>query len=152
MNAHLGHGGQHAAHGAQGGEDGVAGCGGPADDGPSNGGETAGTQQQRLRCVCVAVHRRYPLRVPGPGSLLSTLDRRWVETVARNTNMGPVACVPLLGELPAARLDALPAPCTPPPVADIAHEAGLPEARLQQTILCMAAADVGTSLVVSVTL
>ena len=92
------------------------------------------------------------LRVPRPGNRLSILDRRWVVAVALNKDMGPVARVPSPGELPAAALSALPAPRTPLPVADIAHHAGLPEARLQHALLCMAAAEGGMSLVVLVSL
>ena len=53
------------------------------------------------------------LRVPRPGNVLSTLDRRWVAVVVLNRDMGPIARLPSLGELPAAVLDALPAPRTP---------------------------------------
>ena len=56
-----------------------------------------------------------------------------------NRDMGPVVCLPSLGELPAAALSALPAPRTPLPMADIGHQAGLPDARLQHALVCMAA-------------
>ena len=59
------------------------------------------------------------LRVPRPGNLLSMLDRRWVAAVVLNRDMGPVARLPSLGELPAAVLDALPAPGAPLDVADV---------------------------------
>ena len=58
------------------------------------------------------------LRVPRPGNLLSALDRRWVAAVVLNRDMGPIARLPSLGELPAAVLDALTAPRTPLDVAD----------------------------------
>ena len=61
------------------------------------------------------------LRVLRRGNLLSTLDRRWVVAVALNRDAGPIARLPSLGELPAAVLDALPAPHTPLTVADIPH-------------------------------
>ena len=61
------------------------------------------------------------LRVPRPENLLSTLDRRWMAAVALNRDMGPIARLPSLGELPASVLDALPAPRTPLTVADIPH-------------------------------
>ena len=47
------------------------------------------------------------LRLPRPGNLLSTLDKRWVAAVALNRDMGPIARMPSLGELPVAVLDAL---------------------------------------------
>ena len=70
--------------------------------------------------------------------------------MALNRDMGPVARLPSLGDLPTAVLDALPAPRTPLTVADIAHQAGLPEAR--HALLCMVAGEGGMSLVVSVSL
>ena len=70
--------------------------------------------------------------------------------VALNRDMGPVARLPLLGGLPAAVLDALPAPRTPEMVADVPHQAGLPEAR--HALLCMNAAEGGMSMVVTVSL
>ena len=90
------------------------------------------------------------LQVPRPDNLLSTLDKRWVAAVALNKDMGPIACLPSLGELPAAVLGALPAPRTPLEVADILHQVGLPEARLQHSLLCMAAAEGGMSMVLTV--
>ena len=87
------------------------------------------------------------LRVPRPGNLLSALDRRWVAAVVLNRHMGPIARLPSQGELPAAVLDALPAPCTPLDVADVQHSVGLPGARMQHALLCMAAAaDGGMSM------
>ena len=83
------------------------------------------------------------LRVPRPGNLLSALDRPWVAAVVLNRDMGPIARLPSLGELPAAVLDALPAPRTPLDVADVQHSVGLPGARLQHALLCMAAAADG---------
>ena len=76
--------------------------------------------------------------VPRPGNLLSALDRRWVAAVVLNKDMGPIERLPSLGELPAAVLDALPAPHTPLDVADVPHGVGLPGARMQHALLCMA--------------
>ena len=93
------------------------------------------------------------LRVPKPGNLLSALDRWWVAAVVLNRDMGPIARLPSLGELPAAVLDALPAPCTPLELADVQHSVGLPGARMQHALLCMAAAaDGGMSMLVTVSL
>ena len=93
------------------------------------------------------------LRVPRPGNLLSALDRRWVAVVVLNRDMGPIARLPSLGELPAAVLDALPAPRTPLDLADVPHSVGLPGARMQHALLCMAAAaDGGMSMLVTVSL
>ena len=61
------------------------------------------------------------LRVPRLGSLLSAPDKRWVAVVVLNRDMGPIACLPSLGELPTAVLEALPAPRTPLDVADVPH-------------------------------
>ena len=93
------------------------------------------------------------LRVPMPGNLLSALDRRWVAAVVLNRDMGPMARLPSLGELPAAVLDALPAPRTPLDLADVPHSVGLPGARMQHALLCMAAAaDGGMSMLATVSL
>ena len=93
------------------------------------------------------------LRVPRPGNLLFALDRRWVAAVVLNTDMGPIARLPSLGELPAAVLDALPAPRTPLDVADVQHSVGLPRACMQHALLCMAAAaDGGMSMLATVSL
>ena len=93
------------------------------------------------------------LRVPRPGNLLSALHRRWVAAVVLNGDMGPIARLPSLGELPAAVLDALPAPRTPLDVADIQHNVGLPGARMQHALLCMAAAaDGGMCMLMTVSL
>ena len=92
------------------------------------------------------------LRVPQPANLLSTLDRRWAAAVALNRDMGPVACLPSLGELPAAVPHALPAPRTPLTVADIPHQTGLPETRMRHALPCMAAAEGGMPMVVSLSL
>ena len=89
------------------------------------------------------------LRVPRPGNLLSALDRRWVAAVVLNRDMGPIARLPSL----AAVLDALPAPRTPLDVADVRHSVGLPGARMQHALLCMAAAaDRGMSMLATVSL
>ena len=56
-------------------------------------------------------------RLPRPGNLLSTLDKRRVAAVALNRDMGPIARMPSLGELPVAVLDALLGPRTPVTVA-----------------------------------
>ena len=93
------------------------------------------------------------LRVPRPGNLLSTLDRWWVAAVVLNRDMGPIARLPSLGELPAAVLDALPAPRAPLDVADVPHNVGLPGACMQHALLCMAAAaDGGMSMLMTVSL
>ena len=93
------------------------------------------------------------LRVPRLGNLLSALDRGWVAAVVLNRDMGPIARLPSLGQLPAAVLDALPAPRTPLDVADVQHSVGLPGARMQHALLCMAAAaDGGMSMLVTVSL
>ena len=92
------------------------------------------------------------LRVPRQDNLLSTLDRRCVAAVALNRDMGPIACLPSPGELPAAVLDALRAPRTPLEVADIPHHVGLPKARMRHALLCMAAAEGGMSMVMTVSL
>ena len=92
------------------------------------------------------------LRVPRPGNLLSTLDRRWVAALVLNRDMGPIAHLPSLGELPAAVPQALPAPHTPLDVADVPHHVGLPGARMQHALLSMAAADGGMSMLMTVTL
>ena len=93
------------------------------------------------------------LRVPRPGNILSALDRRWVAAVVLNRDMGPIARLPSLGELPTAVLDALPAPRTPLDMADVPHSVGLPGARMQHALLCMAAAaDGGLSMRMTVSL
>ena len=93
------------------------------------------------------------LRVPRPGNLLSTLDRRWVAAVVLNRDMGPIARLPSLGELLAAVLDALPAPRAPLEVADVPHNVGSPGARMQHALLCMAAAaDGGMSMLMTLSL
>ena len=86
--------------------------------------------------------------VPRPGNLLPMLDKRWV-AAALNRESRPVVRLPSPGGLPTALLHALPAPHTPLRVADIANQAGLPEAPLQVARLCMAAAEGGTSLCLS---
>ena len=93
------------------------------------------------------------LRVLRQGNLLSTLDRRWVAALVLNRDVGPIARLPSLGELPAAVLDALPAPRTPLDLADVPHNVGLPGARMQHALLCMAAAtDGGMSMLATVSL
>ena len=92
------------------------------------------------------------LRVPRPGNLLSTLDKRWVAAVVLNRDMAPIARLPSLGELPAAVLDALPAPRTPLDVADVPHHVGSPGARMQHALLSMAAADGGMCMLMTVSL
>ena len=93
------------------------------------------------------------LRVPRPGNLLSALDRRWLAAVVLNRDMGPIARLPSLGELPAAVLDALPVPRTPLDVADVQHSVGLPGAHMPHALLCMAAAaDGGVSMLMTVSL
>ena len=92
------------------------------------------------------------LKVPRPGNLLSTVDRRWVAALVLNRDMGPIARLPSLGELPAVVLEALPAPRTPLDVADIPHNVGLPGARMQHALLSMAAADGRMSMLMTVSL
>ena len=70
-----------------------------------------------------------------------------------NWDMGLIARLPSLGELPAAVLDALQAHRTFLDVADVQHSMGLPGARMQHALLCMAAAvDGGMSMLVTVSL
>ena len=71
------------------------------------------------------------LRVPRPCNLLSAVERRWVAAMVLNRDTGPIMRVPSLGELPAAPPGALPVPCAPLVVADLRHQTGLPDARLQ---------------------
>ena len=93
------------------------------------------------------------LRVPRQGNLLSAVDRRWLAAVVPNRDMGLIARLPSLGELPAAVLNALPAPRTPLDVADVQHSVGLPGAHMQHPLLCMAAAaDGGMSMLMTVSL
>ena len=92
------------------------------------------------------------LRSPRPGNLLSMVDRRWVAVMVLNKDLGTIMRLPSLGELPAAALGALPAPHAPLAVADIGHQTGLPDARLRHALLCLAAAEGGMSLIVSVSL
>ena len=93
------------------------------------------------------------LRVPVPGNLLSAMDRRRVAAVVPNRDMGPLARLPSLRELPAAVLDALLAPRTPLDVEDVPHGVGLPGAGMQRALLCMAAAaDGGMSMLMTVSL
>ena len=69
-----------------------------------------------------------------------------------NRDMGSIVRLPSLQELPAAGLSSLPAPQAPLVVADLRHQAGLPDARTQHALLCLAAAPGGLSLVMSVSL
>ena len=69
-----------------------------------------------------------------------------------NRDMGPVVRLPSLKELHAAAPGALPAPHAPLPVADIEHHVGLLDARLQHSLLCLAAAEGVMSMVMSVSL
>ena len=64
------------------------------------------------------------LRVPRPGNLLSTVDKRWVAAMVLNRDMGPVMCLPSLGELPEAALGALSVPRTSLSMADVGHWTG----------------------------
>ena len=92
------------------------------------------------------------LRVPRPGNLVSTLDRRCVAPVVLNRDMGPIAHLSSLGELPATVPDTLPAPRTPLNVADVPHNVGLPGVRMQHTLLSVAAVDGGMSMLMTVSL
>ena len=82
-------------------------------------------------------------RVPTPGNLLSAWHTRWVAAMVLNRDMGPILRLPSLGELPAAARGALPAPRALLVVADLWHQTGLPDARLQHALLCLAAAPGG---------
>ena len=72
--------------------------------------------------------------------------------VVLNRDMGPIAHLQSLGELPAAVLEALPAPRTPLDVADVPHHVGLPGARMQHAMLSMSAADGGMPMLMTVSL
>ena len=74
--------------------------------------QPAGNTKDRGVCALMSAVGTL-LRVPRPSNLLSALDMRWVAAVVLNGDMGPVARLPSLGELPAAVLDALPAPAHP---------------------------------------
>ena len=131
----------------------MVGRGASAGDGQGGTGAAASRQQQGLWLCALMSTVDTLLRVPRPGNLLSALDRRWVAAVVLNRDMGPIARLPSLGELPAAVLDALPAPRTPLDVADVQHSVGLPGARMQHALLCMAAAaDRGMSMLMTVSL
>ena len=80
------------------------------------------------------------------------LDRRWVAAVVLNRDMGPIARLPCLAELPAAVVDPLLAPHTPLDLADIPHHVGLPGACMQQALLNIEAADGGMSMLMTVSL
>ena len=149
----MGHGGPDDAHGIQGPEGGVAGCGASAGDRPAaQVQQTAGNNKDCGMCALMSAVGTL-LRVPRPGNLLSTPDKRWVAAVVLNRDMGPIVRLPSVGELPAAVLDALPAPRTPLDVADVPHNVGLPRARMQHALLCMAAAaDGGMSMLMPVSL
>ena len=149
MAAHMGHGGPEDAHGTQKPEGGVAGCRAPAGDGRGATGAAAGNSKDCGVCALMSALGTH-LRVPRPGNLLSTLDRRGVAAVVLNRDMGPIARLPSLGELRAAVLDALLAPSTPLDVADIPHHVGLPGVRMQHALLSMAAADGGMSMLMTV--
>ena len=69
-----------------------------------------------------------------------------------NRDMGHIARLLSLGELPAAVLDALLAPRTPLNVADVPHNVGLPGARMQHAVLSVAAADGGMSMLMTLSL
>ena len=93
------------------------------------------------------------LRMPRQGNLLSALDTPWVATVVLSRDMRPVARLPSLGGLPAVVLDALPVPRTPLDVVHVQHSVGLPGARMQHALMCMAAAaDGGISMLMTVSL
>ena len=132
MATHMGHSSPDDAHGAQGSKGGVAGRGASAGDGQGGTGAAASRQQQGLWHVRAHVPRRHPSSGAKTGNLLSPLDRRWVAAVVLNRDMGPIAV-----------LDALPGPRTPLDVADVQHSVGLPGARMQHALLCMAAAEEG---------
>ena len=109
----------------------------------------AGNNKECCFCDLISAIRTL-LRVPRPGNLLSTLDRQWVAAVVLNKDMGPIARLLSLGELPAAVLEALPAPRTPLDVAEIPHHVGSPGAPMQHALLSMAAADGGMSMLMTV--
>ena len=131
----------------------MAGCGTSAGDGPGGTGAAACSNNKDCGVCALMSTVGTLLRVPRPGNILSALDRRWVAAVVLNRDMGPIARLPSLGELPAAVLDALPAPRTPLDVADVPHSVGFPGARMQHALLCMAAvADRGMSILATVSL
>ena len=92
------------------------------------------------------------LRVPRPGNLPSTVDTRWVAAMVLNRDMGLVMHLPSLGELPTAASGALLAPSAPPPLVDVGHHTGLPDARLRHALLRLVAAEGGACLIVWVSL
>ena len=146
----MGHGGHHAAHGAGGTEVGVAGCGEPADGGQGSAGAIAGRHQQGLRRMCVVVRRMYP--PPGAKAGQPSFHARQAVGGGDGPQQGQRAGrAPTLarGIAPAAP-GPLPTPRAPLPGADIGHQAGLPNSRMHHALWCLAAADGGMSLFVSV--
>ena len=103
--------------------------------------------------VCVLLSSvGIPLRVQRPGNNLSTVDRRWVAAMVLKRDMGPIMRLPSPEELPAAAPSALLAPRAPMVVADPGRQTGLPDARLQHALLCLAAAPGWLSLPMLVSL
>ena len=153
MATHMGHGSPDDAHGAQGSKGGVAGRGASAGDGQVGTGAAASRQQQGLWRVRPHVHRWHPSSGAKTGQPRVRAGQAVGGGGSPQQYMGPIARLPSLGELPAAVLDALPAPRTPLDVADVQHSAGLPGARMQHALLCMAAAaDGGMSMLMTVSL
>ena len=153
MAAHVGHGGPDNAHGTQGPEGGMAGCRASAGGGPGGTGAAAGRQHQGLWRVRPHVRRRYPPQGAEAGQPPVRAGQAVGGGGGPNRDMGPIARLPSLGELPAAVLDALPAPRSPLDLADVPHNVGLPGARMQHALLCMAAAaDGGMSMLATVSL
>ena len=153
---HLGHGSPDDAHGIHGPEGQRAGWPGAehllATARAAQMQQPAGNNKDCGVCALMSTVGTL-LWVPRPDNILSALDRRWVAAVVLNRDMGPIARLPSLGELPAAVLDALPAPRTPLDVADVPHSVGLPGACMQHALLCMAAAaDGGMSMLMTVSL
>ena len=83
------------------------------------------------------------LRLPRPGNHLSAVDRRCVAAMVFNRDTVPIMRLPSPGELPAAALSTLPEPHAPLVVADLRHQARLPDAQLQHALLCLMAAPGG---------
>ena len=70
------------------------------------------------------------LRVPRPGNFLSATNMRWVAVMVLSKDLPPIVRLPSLGELLTAVLAPLPAPQALLLVADLRHQAGMPDARM----------------------
>ena len=131
----------------------MAGCIAPAGRGPGGTGAAASRQHQRLWRVRPHVRRRYPPQGAEAGQPPVRAGQAVGGGGGPQQGHGAHGASAALGELPAAVLDALPAPRTPLDVADVQHSVGLPGARMQHALLCMAAAaDGGMSMLATVSL